>query len=97
MNEPVANLAGRDRGRTDILHEYFVPPERFAEFVAAFQAVIQRSKLEFLNVTLRYVAGDNESVKRLTDDLHPGYVLGHVQTPKMLLLPSLLNCRTAAW
>ena len=62
MNEPVANLAGRDRGRTDILHEYFVPPERFAEFVAACQAVIQRSKLEFLNVTLRYVAGDNESV-----------------------------------
>jgi FAD/FMN-containing dehydrogenase len=62
MNEPVANLAGRDRGRTDILHEYFVPPKRFAEFVAACQEIIPRSKIEFLNVTLRYVAADNESV-----------------------------------
>ena len=62
MNEPVANLAGRDRGRTDILHEYFVAPERFPEFIAACQDIIPRSKLEFLNVTLRYVAADRESV-----------------------------------
>jgi FAD/FMN-containing dehydrogenase len=62
MNEPVANLAGRDRSRTDILHEYFVAPERFPEFVAACQDIIPRSKLEFLNVTLRYVGPDAESV-----------------------------------
>ena len=30
MVEPVANLAGNDRSRTDILHEYFVPPENFS-------------------------------------------------------------------
>jgi FAD/FMN-containing dehydrogenase len=29
MNEPVSNLRGRDRRRTDILHEYFIPPEQF--------------------------------------------------------------------
>jgi hypothetical protein len=39
-----------------------VPPERFGEFVAVCQEVIGRSKLEFLNVTLRYVAADNASV-----------------------------------
>jgi FAD/FMN-containing dehydrogenase len=62
MNEPVANLASRDRRRTDILHEYFVPPERFNDFVLACQEVIPRSKLEFLNVTLRYVMADPTSL-----------------------------------
>lgn len=62
MNEPVANLAGRDRTRADILHEYFVPPERFAEFVAACRDVIPGSGQELLNVTLRYLAPDTTSV-----------------------------------
>jgi FAD/FMN-containing dehydrogenase len=62
MNEPVSNLAGRDQRRTDILHEYFVPPDRFNDFIAACQEIIPPSGVEFLNVTLRYVAADGESV-----------------------------------
>lgn len=62
MNEPVSNLAGRDKHRTDILHEYFVPPERFVEFLAACREIIPPRKAEFLNVTLRYVAADDTSV-----------------------------------
>jgi FAD/FMN-containing dehydrogenase len=62
MNEPVSNLASRDRRRTDILHEYFVPPERFNDFVQACQEVIPRAKLELLNITLRYVMADPTSV-----------------------------------
>ena len=62
MNEPVSNLAGRDKRRTDILHEYFVPPDRFNDFIAACQEIIPPSRIEFLNVTLRYVAADGESV-----------------------------------
>ena len=62
MNEPVANLAGRDRWRTDILHEYFVPPEQFNAFVKACQEIIPQTSLEFLNVTLRYVAADPTSM-----------------------------------
>lgn len=62
MNEPVSNLANRDRKRTDILHEYFIPPERFADFIEACRRIIPSSKLEFLNVTLRYVGADPTSV-----------------------------------
>ena len=58
MAEPVVNLAQRDLRRTDILHEYFVAPERFGEFLAACRDIIPRSRAEFLNVTLRYVAED---------------------------------------
>jgi FAD/FMN-containing dehydrogenase len=62
MAEPVANLAQRDLRRTDILHEYFVAPERFGEFVAACRDIIPKSRAEFLNVTLRYVAADTTPV-----------------------------------
>ena len=62
MNEPVSNLENRHRARTDILHEYFVPPERFNDFVRACQEIIPKAAAEFLNVTLRYVGRDDTSV-----------------------------------
>lgn len=62
LNEPVVNLAGRDPGRTDILHEYFVPPDRFAEFLQACDDVIPASSQDLLNVTLRYLKPDDRSV-----------------------------------
>jgi hypothetical protein len=62
MGEPVANLASADRGRSDILHEYFVPPDRFNDFIKACQDLIPPSDQELLNITLRYVAADSESV-----------------------------------
>ncbi len=61
INEPVVTLDDRDPTRTDILHEYFVAPDRFVDFVAACQDVIPASYQEFLNITLRYVAADRES------------------------------------
>lgn len=62
INEPVATLDDRDPVRTDILHEYFVSPERFSEFVQACQDIIPSSYQQLLNITLRYVATDTDSV-----------------------------------
>ena len=62
MIEPVANLASGDSSRTDILHEYFIPPDRFAGFVDLCRAIIPKAKAEFLNVTLRYVDADPVAV-----------------------------------
>jgi FAD/FMN-containing dehydrogenase len=62
MNEPVSNLENRQARRTDILHEYFVSPGRFNEFLRACQDIIPRAKAEFLNVTLRYVGPDDTSM-----------------------------------
>lgn len=62
MNEPVVTLDDRDPSRTDILHEYFVAPERFADFVRACQAVIPASYQQLLNITVRYVDTDRDSV-----------------------------------
>ncbi len=62
MAEPVINLAQSNLRRTDILHEYFVAPERFGEFLVACRDIIPKSRAEFLNVTLRYVAEDKTPV-----------------------------------
>ena len=62
MNEPVITLDDRDPSRTDILHEYFIGPARFAEFVKACQEVIPASYQQLLNITLRYVNTDSDSV-----------------------------------
>lgn len=62
INEPVLTLDDRDAGRVDILHEYFVAPARFADFVTACQAVIPASFQQLLNITLRHVHSDRDSV-----------------------------------
>ncbi|MCO6384498.1 FAD-binding oxidoreductase [Oceanicola sp. 502str15] len=61
MNEPVLTLDDRDERRTDILHEYFVPFDRFSDFLRVCREVIPASYQEFLNVTLRFVDTDGES------------------------------------
>ncbi len=62
INEPVVTLDDRDPNRTDILHEYFVGFDAFDSFIDACQNIIPASYQEFLNVTLRYVAQDDQSV-----------------------------------
>ncbi|OYU50410.1 MAG: FAD-binding protein [Rhizobiales bacterium PAR1] len=61
LNKPVAGLRNRDPRRTDILHEYFVPPERFGDFLAGCRRIIPKAQAEFLNVTLRHVKKDMTS------------------------------------
>jgi FAD/FMN-containing dehydrogenase len=62
INEPVVTLEDRDPNRTDILHEYFVDFDRFGEFLEVCREVIPGSYQEFLNVTLRFVDQDAESL-----------------------------------
>lgn len=62
MNEPVVTLDDRDPRRTDILHEYFVSPARFGDFVDACKDVIPASYQQLMNITLRYVNTDRDSV-----------------------------------
>lgn len=79
LNTPVAGLAGRDPGRTDILHEYFVPPERFADFAVACRDVIRLSGQDLLNVTLRYVCTDAASVLAYAPEPRIGAVMAFSQ------------------
>jgi FAD/FMN-containing dehydrogenase len=67
QNEPVALFANRDPDRTDILHEYFVPEERVVEFIRSMHDVFSRFDVDLLNVTIRSVDTDTDSVLRYAD------------------------------
>jgi FAD/FMN-containing dehydrogenase len=62
LDSPVAALADRDPARTDILHEYFLPPQRFDDFLATCREIIPTHRQDLLNVTLRLVEPDPISV-----------------------------------
>lgn len=62
MNEPVVTLDDRDPARTDILHEYFVAPDRFGDFILACREIIPGSYQELLNITLRWVERDETAM-----------------------------------
>lgn len=61
LNTPVSALASDDPSRTDILHEYFLPPDRLAAFLSNCRDIIPKSGADLLNVTLRYVGEDQQS------------------------------------
>jgi FAD/FMN-containing dehydrogenase len=90
MNEPVANLASGDRTRTDILHEYFVPPDKFNAFVAVCQELIPKSGQEMLNITLRYVAaGDTSTLSFAPDGPRIAGVMSFAQEVKPEAEPAM--------
>jgi FAD binding domain len=62
MNEPVANLADWDKSRTDILHEIFCCSRSFPRIHSRLPGRHSVSGLQFLNVTLRYLKPDPQSV-----------------------------------
>ena len=46
---------------TDILQEYFIPMNRFVEFVDSLRGIIQKEHINLLSITIRYVPQDKES------------------------------------
>ena len=62
LNYPVAALAGTEADRVDILHEYFVPPERLEDFLVTCREIIPAYGQTLLNITLRWLEPDTTSV-----------------------------------
>ncbi len=52
---------------TDILHEYFVPPDRLGAFLERLRTIIPEHQGDLLNVTIRNVHTDNDSFLRYAD------------------------------
>ncbi len=84
LNWGAAQLAERNPARTDILHEYFMPPASFPAFLKACQDIIAKSGLDLLNVTLRFVEPDTESV------------LAYAPTRRIAAVMSFSEARTSA-
>lgn len=67
LNEGVEVFENRSATTTDVLHEYFVPPARTAEFVARMRGIVLEEEPNLLNVTVRIVNEDRDSFLRYAD------------------------------
>lgn len=83
LNWGTAQMAERNATRTDILHEYFVSPASFSSFLKACQDVIPKSGLDLLNMTLRFIEPDAESI------------LSYAPTRRIAAVMSFSQARTA--
>ncbi|AFC30876.1 hypothetical protein PM3016_4094 [Paenibacillus mucilaginosus 3016] len=51
----------RTAGRNDLLQEYFIPLDEFSGFVEELKKILPEEELNLLNITVRYVAQDQEA------------------------------------
>ena len=62
LSHSVSGFSNRQPTRTDILHEYFVPHRSFVGFVAAMRQILPRHAVDLINVTIRSVERDDDSL-----------------------------------
>ena len=79
LNESAEVFQNRSLNSTDILHEYFVPRERVAGFVAAMRGAMTQHRPNLLNVTVRAVDEDTDTFLRYADKPMMAFVMLFVQ------------------
>ena len=67
LNEGVEIFQNRSVETTDILHEYFVPRHAFDAFVARVREIVPRHTGNLLNVTVRSIETDEDTLLRYAD------------------------------
>ncbi len=75
MNRPSTLFENHRQTETDILHEYFIPPESLERFLEKCREIIPKYKLDLLNVTVRNVELDSDSFLRYADQEMVGLVM----------------------
>jgi len=61
LSEDASLIENKDQGSTDLLHEYFIPKQNLAQFIQEIKPVLQNSKIDLLNITIREVKQDNDA------------------------------------
>ncbi len=67
LDEGVEVFQNRSADSTDILHEYFLPPEQLESFILELQEIIPAHQANLLNVTIRSIREDTDTFLRYAD------------------------------
>lgn len=62
MSYSVNSLAPLKFPTTSILQEYFIPVDKFNQFIAALRKIVKKHSINVLNASIRYVPANNESI-----------------------------------
>jgi FAD/FMN-containing dehydrogenase len=61
FRSPVERIEHYSPKDTDVLQEYFIPPETFVAFVDRLREIIQRRRVNLLNATVRYIEPNDDA------------------------------------
>lgn len=75
LNRSSTLLENRKQAATDILHEYFIPPQSVGAFLEKCRTIIPQYKGDLLNITVRNVQEDHDSFLRYADQELFGLVM----------------------
>jgi FAD/FMN-containing dehydrogenase len=75
LHNGVERLSERSADRVDILHESFVPKGQVAAFIDRLRAIVPRHDVDLLNVTVRSVRRDDDTVLRYAEQDMVAFVL----------------------
>jgi len=64
LDEGAETYEEHNADRTDVLHEYFIPPQRVGTFLKRARAIIPKHHGDLLNVTIRNVLLDKDTMLR---------------------------------
>jgi FAD/FMN-containing dehydrogenase len=104
LRTPSEWFANRDPKFTEILHEYFVPPNKLAEFLDRIRPILRRNDgIDLLNVTLRPVQRDDDTILAYARQNEIGLVMlfrylatsdsdAHMRTISERLIDAALAC-----
>jgi FAD/FMN-containing dehydrogenase len=67
FNEAADVYQEHSADRTDILHEYFIPPENVEKFLIKTRQIVPKHAVDLLNVTVRDVREDKDTFLRYAD------------------------------
>jgi FAD/FMN-containing dehydrogenase len=68
LNDASTTFQERNADRTDILHEYFIPPAFVPHFLARAREIIPKHDCDLLNVTVRNVLKDDDTFLRYASE-----------------------------
>jgi FAD/FMN-containing dehydrogenase len=75
LNRPSTLFENHQQAKTEILHEYFIPPESLEQFLEKCRQTIPAHQADLLNVTIRNVHPDSDSFLRYADQEMFGLVM----------------------
>jgi FAD/FMN-containing dehydrogenase len=80
LNEDAGIYQEQNVERTDILQEYFIPPNQVLAFLQQARAIIPKHDVDLLNVTVRTVQEDTDTFLRYADQNLFSFVMSFNQT-----------------
>jgi len=61
LNDPSEWFANRNPDATEVLHEYFIPPDQLGAFFVQARTILLRANPDLLNITVRFVRADHDT------------------------------------